>query len=307
MGHNHSHHSHHHGHNHSSTKNIKAAFFLNLSFTVFEIIGGFWTNSMAILSDAVHDLGDSLSLGLSWYLDKTSKQKGDKRFSFGYQRFSLLGALINGVVLIGGSIYIFTETIPRLFNPEPANAKGMVIFAIAGIAINGAAVLRLKGGKSMNEQVVSWHLLEDVLGWVAVLIVSIVLLFWDFYILDPILSILILCYVLFNVVRNLRETLVLFLQGVPRDIDLDELQDKIKALDKVVSIHHTHVWSLEGEHHVLTIHIVISEVASVKEIINLKHHVKKLLREVPIEHATIEMEFEDESCYMGDPEDNKSS
>lgn len=287
------HHSHHH-----STQNIKVAFFLNLGFTIFEIAGGFWTNSVAILSDAIHDLGDTFSLGLSWYLDKKSKQRGNRTFSFGYQRFSLLGALINGLVLVIGSLYILYEAIPRLMHPEPSNAKGMLLFAIIGIAVNGAAVLRLRGGKTLNERMVSWHLLEDVLGWVAVFIVSVVLLFWDAYILDPILSILILGYVLFNVVKNLRETLLIFLQGVPSELDMGAIENEIAALHKVVAVHHTHLWSLDGEKHVLTIHIVIAEVASVKEIVDVKREIRAILKRVPVEHATIEIEFEDEGCYM---------
>jgi len=283
---------------HNSTRNIKVAFFLNLGFTIFEIIGGFWTNSVAILSDAIHDLADSISLGLSWYLDKKSKQKGNRKFSFGYQRFSLLGALINGIVLVVGSLFILSEAIPRLIEPELPNAPGMLVFAIVGILVNGAAVLRLRGGKTLNERVVSWHLLEDVLGWIAVLITSIVLLFWDIPILDPILSIVILVYVLFNVVKNYRETLLVFLQGVPSEIDLNTIKNRIKGLDKIVSIHHTHLWSLDGEKHVLTIHIVVGEISSIKEIIEIKRKLKELLRKVPIEHATIEIEFEDEGCYM---------
>jgi len=291
MGSNHS-----HNHQHDSTKNIKVAFFLNITFTVFEIIGGLWTNSMAILSDAVHDLGDSLSLGLSWYLDKKSKQDANNRFSFGYRRFSLLGALINGIVLISGSIFLLFEIIPRLIEPQHSNAKGMLVFAIFGIIVNGAAVLRVKGGKTLNERVVSLHLLEDVLGWVAVLIVSIILLFWDIPILDPILSILILSYVLFNVVKNLKQTLLVFLQGVPSDIDLPSLESKISEIDNVVSVHQLQLWSLDGAEHVLTIHIVIEEGTSVNEIISLKRNVKALLNESQVEHATIEIEFENEDC-----------
>ena len=287
-----------HSHHYNSTRNIKVAFFLNLIFTLFEIIGGFWTNSVAILSDAIHDLGDSLSLGLSWYLDKKAKQKGDKKFSFGYQRFSLLGALINGMVLIGGSLFILTETIPRLIEPEHSNAKGMLFFAVVGILVNGAAVLRLKGGKTLNERVVSWHLLEDVLGWIAVLIVSIVLLFWDIPVLDPILSIVILVYVLFNVIKNLRETFLVFLQGVPIDLNLNDIETWITELDNVVSVHHTRIWSLDGERHVLTVHLVIGKVSSIKEIIEIKRKVKEIFRLVSIEHATVEIEFEDEECYM---------
>lgn len=154
-----------HQHDKKNTGNIRIAFFLNLCFTILEIIGGLWTNSIAILSDALHDLGDSFSLGLAWFLNKYSHRKADEKFSYGYRRFSLLAALINTIVLIIGSVFILSEAIPRLYNPQHSNAQGMVLFAIVGILINGIAVLKLKGGNSINIRVVMWHLLEDVLGW----------------------------------------------------------------------------------------------------------------------------------------------
>lgn len=174
MGHNHS-------HNHTSTKNIKIAFYLNLCFTILEIIGGIYVNSIAIISDAIHDLGDTISLGTAWYLDVKSKKKADKKFSFGYNRFSLLGALISSIILIAGSIYVINEAIGRILNPEHTDAQGMMIFAIIGVFVNGYAAWKLSSGKSMNEKVASWHLLEDVLGWVAVLVVAIILNFKDIH------------------------------------------------------------------------------------------------------------------------------
>ena len=168
--HSHSHsHAHHHDH-HGDVKNIKVAFFLNFGFAIIEIIGGFLTNSVAILSDAVHDLGDSLSLGLAWYFQKYSRKKSDSTYTYGYRRFSLVGALANSLVLIVGSILILTEAIPRIFNPQQAHPQGMMMLAVLGIAVNGVAMLRLRRGKSLNEKVVSLHLMEDVLGWIAVLV-----------------------------------------------------------------------------------------------------------------------------------------
>lgn len=285
-----------HSHEHNSTKNIKVAFFLNITFTIFEILGGIWTNSVAILSDAIHDLGDSLSLGLSWYLDKKSKQGANNRFTFGYRRFSLLGALINGIVLVSGSIFLLFEIIPRLVEPQHANAQGMLIFALFGIVVNGAAVLQVRGGKSMNERVVSLHLLEDVLGWVSVLIVSVILIFWDIPILDPILSLVILSYVLFNVVKNVIKTMSLFLQGVPSDIDLPAIEKQLNEIESVFSVHQVQVWSLDGAEHILTIHIVVDETISVTQIIDLKRKVKEQLQKHNVGHSTIEIEYKKEDC-----------
>lgn len=198
---------HDHSHDHKSIGNIKLAFFLNLGFTILEIIGGIYTNSIAIVSDAVHDLGDTLSLGSSWYLQNKSQQQSDHKFSYGYRRLSLLGAFINGVVLILGSAYVIYEAIKRIQSPEASDAQGMIIFAMIGVVVNGYAAYKLTHGKSMNEKVMSWHMIEDVMGWAAILVAAIVLYFYDNLYIDPILSLLITAYILFNAFKRLRSHL----------------------------------------------------------------------------------------------------
>lgn len=299
MTHSHSH-THAHEHEYQTEQNIKFAFFLNLAFTLIEIVGGLWTNSMAILSDSVHDLGDSLSLGLAWFLDRYSKRGQDAHFSYGYTRFSLLGALINTIVLIGGSIFVLTEAIPRLINPEPTNAAGMILFALLGISVNGAAMLRLRRSESLNARVVAWHLLEDVLGWVAVLIVSVTLLFVEAPILDPILSILIMLYVLYNVVKTLRETLGLFLQGVPPNVNIEELDNRLRSINYVQTTHHTHVWSMDGVHHILTTHLVVDPCATREETQQIKEEVRHICDDIACLHSTIEIEYTGDECRMAE-------
>ncbi|MEG0499489.1 MAG: cation diffusion facilitator family transporter [Rikenellaceae bacterium] len=196
-------HNHHHHHHNTSGKTIATAFLLNLFFAIFELFGGLYTNSIAITSDALHDFGDSISLGLAWYFEKLAKRKRTKSYSYGYKRFSVLGAIINSLILLCGSIVVLYEAIPRLFNPVHSDVKGMFIFAIVGIAVNGFAALRLKRGETLNERTVSLHLLEDVLGWVAILIGSIVMYFVDAPIIDPIMSVIITIFILYNVFRNL--------------------------------------------------------------------------------------------------------
>lgn len=290
--------SHHHDHGKGSGRALRTAFLLNLGFTVAEIIVGFWTNSIAILSDSVHDLGDSLTLALSWYLEGYAERGSDRRYSYGYRRFSLLGALASTVVLIAGSLLVLSEAIPRLINPEPANAQGMVLFALVGVAINGAAVLRVRRGRTMNARIVAWHLLEDVLGWLAILIVGVTLMIRDIPILDPLLSVLITAYVLYNVVRNLRRTLSLFLQAVPEEVELEAFDRHVCDLPPVKSTHHTHVWSLDGVHHVLTAHVVVADGTPPSEIIQLKCDLREMTEEMSLEHTTFEIEFESEECGM---------
>ena len=281
-----------------ATGDLGLAFVLNLGFTILEIFGGLWTNSVAILSDAVHDLGDSLSLGAAWYLDRYAQRASDNRFSYGYLRFSLLGAGTNVTVLLVGSILVLSEAIPRLFSPEPAHAPGMLVFALFGIVVNGAAALRLRTRHSLNAKVAAWHLIEDVLGWVAVLVVSITLLFVDLPVLDPALSILITAYILYNVLRNLRQTFMLFLQAVPEDVDLGQLGRRLAALDHVRSTHHTHVWSMDGAHHVLTTHIVVDDATTKEDILCLRENVSRLCEEYHFAHTTIEIEWGDDACRM---------
>jgi cobalt-zinc-cadmium efflux system protein len=289
--------AHTHDHSHSS-KNLKAAFFINLFFTIFEFFGGIYVNSVSIVSDAVHDLGDSLSLGTAWYLQEKSKKEANSKFSFGYRRLSLLGALINSVVLILGSIYVVSEAAQRIVQPESSDAKGMLIFALIGIAVNGYAAWKLSSGKTLNERVVSWHMLEDVLGWVAVLIVSIVLLFKDIPYLDPALSLLITAYILWNAQKRLRETLHLFLQGKPIDVDHAKIEQELVAVEHVDSVHHTHIWSLDGEHHVFTTHVKLKKIDTVELLLKIKNDLKDVLQKYPFEHYTIETEVDQEDCGL---------
>ncbi|WP_440121410.1 cation diffusion facilitator family transporter [Tenacibaculum sp. Ill] len=293
MGHNHHHHS--HG---SSTGNIAVAFFLNLAFTIIEFIGGFYTNSLAIMSDALHDLGDSLSLGLSWYFQKKSTKKANKKYSYGYKRFSLLGAVINSIVLVIGSVFIIKEAIPRIVNPENADAKGMMWLAVLGIIVNGAAVLKLKKGTSINERVVSLHLLEDVLGWVVVLLASIVMQFWDVPVLDPVLSIAIAGFVLYNVYKNIKESLRVILQGTPENVSVEEVQQRIVSMEEIENIHDCHLWTMDGQYNVFTAHLVIknSELSWGKNH-QIKQEVKRVLHdEFHLEHITLELEFASQEC-----------
>ena len=290
------HHPHTHSHHHDGVKNIKVAFFLNLGFTIVEIVGGFLTNSIAILSDAVHDLGDSLSLGLAWYFQKMARRKSDASYSYGYKRFSLLGAIINSIVLVVGSIFILSEAIPRIIHPQETKVEGMFLLAILGVIVNGLAVLRLRKGNSVNEKVVSLHLLEDVLGWLAILIGSVVMYFFDAPFIDPLLSVGIAAFVLYNVFKNVGQTLRIILQGVPEAMDMDTIATRLQAIKEIESVHDLHIWSVDGVYNVLTLHVVLQQSHTMDELAQLKSRIRKLLDENDIHHATIEFETLGESC-----------
>ena len=292
--HQHHHHDHHYGH--TEVKNIRAAFFLNLSFTIIELVGGLITNSVAILSDAVHDLGDSFSLGLSWYFQKVAKRPRTKEYTYGYKRFSLLGAVINSVVLLVGSILILTHAIPRLFNPQHPDVKGMLLLAVLGVIINGMAVLRLRKGSSINERVVSLHLLEDVLGWLAVLIGAGIMYFVDAPFIDPLLSILISLYILYNVYRNIRQSLRIILQGSPSQLDMEEVKRSLLGIGEVQDVHDLHAWSVDGEYNVMTVHLVLRSALQMEKQHRLKLDIRDKLLSMGVQHCTIEFEVADEEC-----------
>lgn len=296
------HHAHHHHHPHHTqtggdeiSKRIGWAFFLNLGFTAIEFVGGWLTNSTAIMADAVHDLGDSLSIGSAWVLNRMGNKQADTRFTYGYKRLSLLGALINGVVLIVGSLWVLSTALPRLADPVMPHTEGMLALAVLGVAVNGYAAYRLSRGKTLNERVLNWHLLEDVLGWIAVFIVALVMQFVDWPILDPVLSIGFTLFILFNVLRTLWTTIQLFTQAVPDSHLLEQIRSVLGEVEGVQALHHLHLWSLDGEHHVLTAHIVVCD-AEVPTYDRLKSRLRLALEPFQLAHTTLEIELAEEVC-----------
>jgi cobalt-zinc-cadmium efflux system protein len=292
-------HDHNHEHAHSSSNRIGWAFFLNVSFTIIEFVGGWLTNSTAIMADAVHDLGDSLSIGLAWFLNRLGNKQADGLFTYGYQRFSLLGALINGVVLIAGSIWVLSAAIPRLLEPQQPHAVGMFWLALLGVAVNGYAAFKLSRGKTLNERVLNWHLLEDVLGWVAVLIVAVTLMYVDWPILDPLLSIAFTLFILVNVVRNLIAAGSLLMQGTPDKSLRSRVLEIFLGINHVKEVHHMHLWSLDGESHVLTAHLLLDGRLETEKLLAIKAEIGRLLDVFDFLHTTIEFEFPEESCRDG--------
>lgn len=286
----------HHASDDASSRRLGLVFFLNLSFTIIEFIGGLLTNSTAIMADAVHDLGDSLSIGSAWLLARWGRQSPNDEFTYGFRRLSLFGAFLNSVVLIAGSLWVLQAAIPRLIDPVMPMAEGMLALAILGVTVNGFAAYRLSKGTTLNERVLNWHLLEDVLGWVAVLIVAVVLQFADWPILDPLLSVVFTLFILVNVVRNLWTTAKLFLQAVPNRTLHDQIRVTLLAIDGVSDVHHQHLWSLDGEHHVLTAHIVCEGDFARCDYGAIKAAVAAALEPYDLAHTTIEVELDAEFC-----------
>lgn len=299
MGHHHHHHHHHQHGNGESLARIRLAFVLNFSFTIIELIGGFLTGSMAIVADAVHDLGDSFSLGLALVLEKKAQGQANQVWTYGYKRLSVLSALICGLVLTAGSCLVLYESIPKLFTPiEAPHSTGMIGLAILGMAVNGWAAFGLSRGGTQNEKILTLHLLEDLLGWVAVFIGAIVIYFTSWAFVDPLLAVLISCYILFNVYKNLLSTLKIFLMSIPEGIDLEEVAAALKRSDGLKEIHHYHAWSLDGEDHVFTCQVRLHENTTPNQVVEVKNSMRSTLRKHGFRHITIEvLEDEDAGCH----------
>lgn len=282
-----------HQHNHGNS-NLKTAFLLNLTFTIFEIIGGLLTNSVSILSDAVHDLGDTISLFFSLMMERVSRKKGNSDLTFGYARYSLLGAVFSAFILTAGSVWVLYNALSRIFTVEEVHAEGMLYMAIAGIVFNGIAVLRVKKDESVNSKVVFLHLLEDALGWVAVFIISIVMIFVDLPILDPILSMVIALFVLSRILPTFKKIGKVFMQYRPEGIEVEDIMKRSLEVDGISEVHDIHIWSLDGLKHIASLHAVIKKGrCDVQKIVK---ELKKVLSEAGISHITIETEAEGESC-----------
>ena len=283
----------HHHHHHVNTgekasKNMQLVFVLNLLFSLAEFIFGALFNSAAILSDAVHDLGDSLSIGLAWLFQKISTKEANEKYSFGHRRFSLLGALTTSVVLMLGSILVIIHSVPLLFNPQTVNSQGMFWLAIVAIGINGFATWLMSKGSSANEKVLSLHMLEDVLGWAGVLIVSIVLRYREWYILDPLLSIGIALFILIKTFPNFLSSANVFLESVPEGVDIQKLDKAIRSIRYVHGVSHLHMWSIDGEENAFAVTVYVST-ENVTEFETIREEIRLLLKENNVTHSTIEV------------------
>ncbi len=274
-----------------SEAKILGAFILNLIFSLFEFFGAAFTGSVAIMSDAVHDLGDALSIGISFILERKSKRNPDLKYTYGYARYSLLGcALTSLILLLGSSVVIYNAAI-RLMNPEPINYNGMVVFAIIGVIVNFIAVFFTRGGGSLNQKAVNLHLLEDVLGWVIVLIGAIIMKFTSIRFLDPLMSIGLGVFIIINAAKNLHEVLNIFLEKAPSDLDLNGLYSLLCQVDGVIDVHHVHIRSFDGVSNCATLHVVTDGDGKA-----IKESIRTILNKNGIEHTTIEIEAGDEVC-----------
>lgn len=273
-------------------KNILIAFILNISFSVFELIGGTLTNSVAIISDAIHDIGDALSIGVSYFLEKKSKKEPDEKYTYGYIRYSVMGSAITTIILLFGSFIVIYNSILRLFNPVEINYYGMILFAVFGVIVNFLAAFFTRKGHSLNQKSVNLHMLEDVLGWIVVLIGAVVMKFTDISLIDSILSISVALFIFVNALKNFKSILDLFLEKIPNNISIAEIKKHLLEIKEIEDIHHIHVWSIDGYNNYATMHVVTNISGH-----DIKDKIREELSEHGINHVTIELEEKGEKCY----------
>lgn len=266
---------------------VWVAFFLNLSYAIVEFIAGGIFGSSAVLTDSVHDLGDAIAIGISAFLESISNREEDRQYTLGYKRFSLLGALVTAVILITGSILVSLENITKLFNPQPVNDEGILWLGIIAVSINVLASLVVRKGKTKNESILSLHFLEDTLGWLAVILMAIILRFTDWYILDPLLSLVISIFILTKALPRFWRALKIFLDAVPEGVGTGDLEKDLEALTNVKSVNQLSIWSMDGLENNAIIHLCLEDWEKMTE---TKNQVRQLLEERGVQNITIEVD-----------------
>ena len=271
----------------SSKTSIWLAFFLNLSYAIIEFISGGIFGSSAVLADSVHDLGDAIAIGISALLETISNREEDRQYTLGYKRFSLLGAMLTAVILMIGSVLVILENVTKIVHPQPVNEEGILWLGIIAVAINVLASLVVRKGKTKNESILSLHFLEDTLGWLAVILMAIILRYTDWYILDPLLSLVISIFILSKAIPRFWSTLKIFLDAVPEGVETSDLEKDLEALPNVKSVNQLSIWSMDGLENNALVHICIWDWEQMME---TKEVVRQCLEERGVQNITIEVD-----------------
>ena len=271
----------------SSKTSIWLAFFLNLSYAIVEFIAGGIFGSSAVLADSVHDLGDAIAIGLSALLETISNREEDRQYTLGYKRFSLLGAMLTAVILMIGSVLVILENVTKIVHPQPVNEEGILWLGIIAVAINVLASLVVRKGKTKNESILSLHFLEDTLGWLAVILMAIILRYTDWYILDPLLSLVISIFILSKAIPRFWSALKIFLDAVPEGVDIKQVKKDLEQLDHVASVNQLNLWTMDGLEKNAIVHVCLEEIEHIEY---CKESIRNLLKDYGFQNVTIEVD-----------------
>lgn len=294
MAHDHKHHHHHPNIDDTSIWKLWVSIFLNLAITLAEFVGGILSNSLALLSDAVHNLNDTLSLIISLVARKISKKGVNQNKTFGYKRAEIIGAFINLITLVIVALFLIKEGMERFFDPQPIDGFTMFWVAIVGLFGNfiTAALLFKESKENLNMRSAYIHILSDGLSSVGVIIGGWLIYMYEWFVVDTILTIGIGAYILYHSYHMLRETIDILMQSKPTGLDLSELQTAMQTIDKVCGVHHLHVWQMDETQVMLECHVVVKE-EDILQMEEVKSRLKKILHnDFNIYHSTLEFEFE---------------
>lgn len=282
---------------------------VNLFFSIFEFIGGVLSGSAAIMSDAIHDLGDSISLGFSIYFGKKANHGPDKKYTYGYSRFSVLGVFVTTVILIVGAAFMIYLSVLRIINPTEIDLYIMLVLSVVGLVLNMLATFRTENGrfnviKAIEKKTYNGILFEDVVGWIIVLLGTVVMMGTGWLWLDPAMSILISLYLISTAFVSFKKVLELFLEKVPNGESVDVVKYQVLAIPHVKGVHSIHLWSMDGVKLCATMHVVVDGKVvdgtlienSVESPMNIKKEIRKQLRSTGIKEVTLEIETEGETC-----------
>ncbi|WP_068677735.1 cation diffusion facilitator family transporter [Oceanobacillus sp. Castelsardo] len=291
-------HDHHHHYAHSNNKNaLRISFFIISAYMIIEAVGGFLTNSLALLSDAGHMLSDSISLGVGLLAFTLGEKTADYSKTYGYKRFEILAAVFNGVTLIIISLFIFYEAIQRFLNPPEVASTGMLTIAIIGLLVNIlVAWILMRGGDTednLNLRAAFLHVIGDMLGSIGAITAALLIMFFGWGWADPLASVIVAALVLVSGWRVSKDALQVLMEGTPKNVEIKQVIGTIKKVEGVISLHDLHVWSITSGLNALSCHVVVDHDMSIEESQSLLRTIEHDLQHQSIGHVTIQLESED--------------
>ncbi|MBN1790070.1 MAG: cation transporter [Bacteroidales bacterium] len=293
-------HEHHHSHerkhpeNADAGKNLLFSTLLNFIVSIAEIIGGLVSNSLALISDALHNLGDTSALFIAYLAHIISKKEYTDKKTFGYKRIEILAALFNAIVLVVIIVYLFIEAFQRLHHPEPIKSLIMLIVALIGFLANLISVLLLKGhsGKNINIRAAYLHLIGDTISSVVVIVTALLIYYLDLFWIDPLVTFLLGIYLLKETYLILKEALDILMQATPQGLDLTEVKKSLELIAEIDNIHHVHAWNLDDQDIHFECHIDLKSDIRISETEQVKASILEVLKnKFNISHVTIQYEY----------------